>query len=147
MPNEESWRSKDTVRLAPILYEHGVDFLDVSTGGVHRKQKIRVGPAYQAPFAHDVKKSLGKCPLLVGSVGLINNGHIAQDVLDKGQADVVIVGRQFLKNPASVWSYADDLGVQIQLAHQIGWAFRGRGKRCSDGKEDHSGREGHKCEV
>lgn len=43
MPNEESWRSKDTVRFAPILYEHGVDFLDVLTGGVHRKQKIKVG--------------------------------------------------------------------------------------------------------
>ena len=122
MANEESWRSKDTVRLAPILYEHGVDFFD------------------------DVKKSL-RCPLLVGSVGLITNGHIVQDFLDKGQADVVIVGRQFLKNPAAVWSFADDLGVQIQLAHQIGWAFRGRGKRCSNGKEDHSGQEGHKCDI
>jgi 2,4-dienoyl-CoA reductase-like NADH-dependent reductase (Old Yellow Enzyme family) len=67
--------------------------------------------------------------LVVGTVGSITDGHIAQGVLDKNQADVVIVGRQFQKNPGTVWAFADDLGVAIQKARQIGWAFHGRAKR------------------
>ncbi|KII89987.1 hypothetical protein PLICRDRAFT_91117 [Plicaturopsis crispa FD-325 SS-3] len=124
---EPSWKSSDTVRLAPILADHGVDFLDVSSGGNHPLQKITdVGPAFQARFAADVKKAVGD-RLVVGSVGVITNGHVAQGVLDKGQADAVLVGRQFQKNPAVVWAFAEDLGVDIKLAHQIEWGFKGRG--------------------
>ena len=65
---------------------------------------------------------------MIGSVGSITDGHIAQGVLDKGQADVVLVGRQFQKNPATVWAFADDLGVEIQKAKQIGWGFEGRAR-------------------
>ncbi|KAG6870610.1 hypothetical protein C0992_012891, partial [Termitomyces sp. T32_za158] len=84
MPDEPSWRSEDTVRLAPILHAHGIDFLDVSSGGGHPEQKVKDGPAYQAPFAHDVKKSLdASSKLIVGSVGMITSGHTAQGVLDK----------------------------------------------------------------
>jgi 2,4-dienoyl-CoA reductase-like NADH-dependent reductase (Old Yellow Enzyme family) len=130
LPNEPSWRSEDTVRLAPILFAHGVDFLDVSSGGNHPKQKIKTGPAYQAHFSEAVKSSLPPGHgLVVGSVGSISNGHVAQGVLDKGQADVVIVGRQFQKNPGTVWAFAEDLGVEIRNANQIGVGFDGRAKR------------------
>lgn len=44
----ESWKVEDTVRLATILAEKGVDLLDVSSGGLHPKQKIKTGPGYQA---------------------------------------------------------------------------------------------------
>lgn len=44
----QSWRVEDTVRLATVLAERGVDLLDVSSGGLHPKQKIKAGPAYQA---------------------------------------------------------------------------------------------------
>lgn len=148
LPDEPSWRSEDSVKLAPILHSHGVDFLDVSTGGNHHAQRIRGGPAYQAPFSHAVKISLdSSSKLLVGAVGLITDGSTAQGVLDKGQADAVFVGRQFLKNPSTVWAFAEELCVDVRLANQIGWGFKGRHKRCSDGKEDHSGRVGHKCDV
>jgi 2,4-dienoyl-CoA reductase-like NADH-dependent reductase (Old Yellow Enzyme family) len=126
LPNERSWGVEDTVKLADILAEHGVDFLDVSSGGSHPKAMMKLGPAYQAPFAQAVKEAVGD-KLVVGSVGSINNGNIAQEVLDKGQADVVLVGRQFQKNPATVWAFASDLGVAIKLANQIGWGFGGRG--------------------
>ncbi|OCH89918.1 FMN-linked oxidoreductase [Obba rivulosa] len=126
LPNEQSWRSEDTVRLAGILAEHGVDLLDVSTGGNSPQQKVKGGPAYQAPFAEAVKKTHGD-KIIVGSVGTITNGHIAQGVLDKGQADIVFVGRQFQKNPGSVWAFAEDLGLEITVAHQIEWGFFGRG--------------------
>ncbi|RDB27991.1 NADPH dehydrogenase afvA [Hypsizygus marmoreus] len=137
LPNEPSWKSEDTVRLAPILYGHGVDFLDISTGGSSPLQKIRGGPAYQAPFSEDVKRSLPEGhALLVGAVGIIANGHIAQSVLDKGQADVILVGRSFQKNPGLVWSFADDLGVRIRHANQIRWGFEGRGRRLLGGEEE-----------
>jgi 2,4-dienoyl-CoA reductase-like NADH-dependent reductase (Old Yellow Enzyme family) len=148
LPHEPSWRSEDTVKIAPILHSHGIDFLDVTTGGNHHAQKLRLGPAYQAPFAHAVKKSLDSSSnLVVSAVGLIKDGETAQRILDKGQADAVFVGRQFQKNPGTVWAFADDLGIEIQVAHQIGWGFKGRHKRCSDGKEDHTCRVGHKCDV
>ncbi|KAG8216918.1 hypothetical protein J3R82DRAFT_7194 [Butyriboletus roseoflavus] len=126
LPNEPSWRVEDTVRLASVLAEHGVDFLDVSSGGNHPKAIIKGGVAYQAPFAHAVKQALGD-KLVVGAVGSIANGVVAQEVLDKGQADVVLVGRYFQKNPAAVWSFASDLGVAIKIANQIEWPFAGRG--------------------
>ncbi|KAG6377375.1 hypothetical protein JVT61DRAFT_15171 [Boletus reticuloceps] len=94
LPDEPSWRVEDTVRLASILAEHGVDFLDVSSGGSHPKAIIKAGEAYQAPFAHTVKQAVGD-KLVVGSVGSITNGVVAQGVMDRGQADVVLVGRFF----------------------------------------------------
>ncbi|OCH92836.1 FMN-linked oxidoreductase [Obba rivulosa] len=126
LPAGQSWTSEDTVRFAGILAEHGVDLLDVSTGGNSPLQRPKTGPAYQAPFAEAVKKAHGD-KILVGSVGMIWDGKVAQGVLDKGQADVVFVGRMFQKNPGLVWQFADDLGIDITVAHQIEWGFFGRG--------------------
>ena len=127
LPNEESWRLDDTVKLAGILAEHGVDLLDVSSSGTSPKQKIVAKePAYQAPFSEAVKKAHGiDTPrgLLVGAVGGIKTGEVAQAVLAKGRADVIFVGRQFQKDPAVVWTFADELGVQIKVANQMGWGF------------------------
>lgn len=114
------------MKLAEILATRGVDFLDVSSGGNHAKEKIRVGPAYQAPFSEAVKKKLGD-RLLVGCVGLITEGKQAESLLQDGKADVVFSGRQFQRRPGLVWDWADDLGVKIKVAHQIEWGFAGRG--------------------
>ncbi|KAG0708002.1 hypothetical protein DFH29DRAFT_894579 [Suillus ampliporus] len=135
LPNESFWLVEDTVKLAGVLAEHGVDFLDVSSGGSHPKANMKLGPAYQAPFAQAVKQAIGD-KLVVGSVGSITEGKIAQEVLDKGQADVILVGRQFQKNPATVWAFASDLGVAIKLANQIGWGFIGRGHGSTRKKAD-----------
>ena len=70
------------MRLAGILADHGVDLIDVSTGGVHPLQKIKVSPAYQAPFAEAVKKVHGD-KIIVGTVGAITDGKTAQGCLDK----------------------------------------------------------------
>lgn len=125
LPNEPSWRAEDTARIAPILAAHGVDFLDVSSGGNHPAQRAIPGPAYQAPLAEAAKRGAQGSGLVVGSVGAISDGHVAQGVLDKGQADVVLVGRGFQKNPGLVWSFAEQLGVEVALAKQIGWGFKG----------------------
>jgi 2,4-dienoyl-CoA reductase-like NADH-dependent reductase (Old Yellow Enzyme family) len=121
----ESWTVNDTVRFAPTLADLGVDLLDISSGGNHRLQHIHAGPAYQAPFAKAVKKAVGD-KMLVSTVGSITEGKLAEEQLEAG-LDAVMAGRAFQKNPGLVWSWAEDLGVQIKVANQIGWGFKGRG--------------------
>ncbi|CCM05995.1 uncharacterized protein FIBRA_08237 [Fibroporia radiculosa] len=130
-PND-TWTGEDTVKLAGILAEHGVDLFDVSSGGIHPQQKIKTAPlANQIPYSHAVRKAHGN-KILVGAVGMIKTGKFAQEILDEGSADVIFVGRQFQKNPATVWAFAEELGVAIAVANQIEWPFAGRGR--SDGK-------------
>ncbi|KAK7704553.1 NADH-dependent flavin oxidoreductase [Botryosphaeria dothidea] len=124
---EKSWTVPDTVRLAELLAERGVDVLDVSSAGSHPKQKIKGGPAHQAPFAKAVKEKLGD-KLLVATVGTITDGKMANQLLEDG-LDIAAAGRLFQKNPGLVWAWADDLDVVIKNANQIGWGFAGRGKK------------------
>lgn len=126
----ESWTGDDTVKLAPLLAERGVDLLDVSTGGSHPKQHPHVGPAYQAPFAIKVKKAVGD-KMAVGSVGAIDNAKLANDLLEKDGLDLVIVGRGFQKNPGLVFAWADDLDQGVQMPNQIRWGFAGRGSKAT----------------
>ncbi|EEH38432.1 NADPH dehydrogenase [Paracoccidioides lutzii Pb01] len=127
-PDLQSWKSEDTVRFAKILAEKGeIDLLDVSSGGNHPDQRIKPGPCFQAPLAFAVKKAVGD-KLLVGSVGMINNGNDANRLIEEG-LDIVFVGRQFQKNPGSVWQFAEDLGIEIKVANQIGWGFGMRGSK------------------
>lgn len=130
MPDIPTWRIEDTVKLAGILAAHGVDLLDVSSGANHPKQSIKGSLAHTIPhqvqFSEAVKRAHPGA-LLVGAVGGITTGTLAQDILEKEQADVVFVGRQFQRDPASVWTFADQLGVHVKLANQIEWGVAGRG--------------------
>lgn len=125
---EKSWTVDDTVKLAELLVQKGVDVLDVSSGGNHEKQQIKGGPAYQAPAAKRVKDKVGD-KLIVGTVGAIADAHLANKLLEVDGLDLAIVGRGFQKNPGLVWSWAEELGVEINVANQIRWGFGGRGKR------------------
>ncbi|WYZ43346.1 hypothetical protein EsH8_VI_001045 [Colletotrichum jinshuiense] len=124
----ESWTVDDTVRLAPMLAERGVDLLDVSSGGNHYRQHPHAKPAYQAPFAIKVKEAVGS-KMAVGTVGSIDNATLANDLLENSNLDLVLVGRGFQKNPGLVFAWADELGVQVNMPNQIRWGFEGRGKK------------------
>ncbi|KAL3431589.1 hypothetical protein BDV09DRAFT_198575 [Aspergillus tetrazonus] len=121
----ESWTAADSCRLAPILAAHGVDFLDVSSGGIHPKQatSIKSGDGYQAPFALEIKRAVGNA-MLVSAVGGIKTGEMAERFLQQG-LDVVMCGRWFQKNPGLVYQFADELGVKVKMSTQYGWAFQG----------------------
>lgn len=71
-----------------------------------------------------MKEKLGD-KIAVGTVGSITNGKQANQLLEEG-LDLAIVGRGFQKNPGLVWAFAEDLGVQINVANQIRWGFGGR---------------------
>ncbi|KAK8157968.1 NADH:flavin oxidoreductase/NADH oxidase [Phyllosticta citrichinensis] len=126
---EKSWTVDDTARFAEILADKGVDLIDISSAGNHPNQKIKGGPAYQAAFAKTVKAKVGD-KLLVASVGSISTGKLAQQQLDEG-LDMVFAGRWFQKNPGLVWTWAEEMGVEINVANQIRWGFGGRGPKTS----------------
>lgn len=104
---EGGWTADDTVRLATLLQEHGVDLLDVSTGGLAPGVTIPVGPGYQVPFAARVK---AETSLPVAAVGLITEPEQAEKILANGEADAVLLGRELLRDPYWARRAADELG-------------------------------------
>ncbi|MBL0802689.1 NADH:flavin oxidoreductase/NADH oxidase, partial [Streptomyces albidoflavus] len=93
--DEGGWTADDTVRLAPLLKERGVDLLDASTGGNVAKVAIPVGPGYQVPFAARVRNEAG---LPSAAVGLLTEPEQAEKVLANGEADAVLLGRELLRD-------------------------------------------------
>lgn len=124
----ESWTVAQSVRLAPLLADQGVDLVDVSSGGISAKSAIAIkpGPAYQAHLAQEIKKAVGD-RLLVTAVGGIKTGALAEEVVNSG-IDAVQAGRWFQQNPGLVRAFANELGVSVRMATQIDWSFEGRGK-------------------
>jgi 2,4-dienoyl-CoA reductase-like NADH-dependent reductase (Old Yellow Enzyme family) len=94
---QESWTIEETVKLAPILAELGVDVLDVSSGGNHPLQHPHAGPAYQAPFSKKIKEAVGD-KMIVTAVGNITTGPQANQLLEEG-LDAIFCGRTFQKDP------------------------------------------------
>ncbi|OKL53365.1 oxidoreductase [Bowdeniella nasicola] len=110
---EDGWQVEDSARLAPLLAELGCDFIDVSSGG-NMPVEIPVGPGYQVPSAAAVRKALreGGHETLVGAVGLITETKQAEEILQRGDADVIFLGRVALREPT--WP----LRAQFELADQ-----------------------------
>ncbi|MGW7416590.1 NADH:flavin oxidoreductase/NADH oxidase [Streptomyces sp. NPDC054863] len=117
---ENGWDGDDTVRFATLLQEHGVDLLDVSTGGNASAVRIPVGPGYQVPFAARVK---AETSLPVAAVGLITEAAQAEKVLANGEADAVLLGRELLRNPSWARQAARELGDEVAAPDQYSWAI------------------------
>jgi len=107
---EGGWNADESVQLAAMLKVRGVDLLDCSTGGNVPKAPIPVGPGYQVQFAERIKQETG---LLTGAVGLITTPAEAEAVLASGQADVVLLAREFLREPYFPLVAAHELGAEL----------------------------------
>ncbi|MBO9566811.1 MAG: NADPH dehydrogenase NamA [Niastella sp.] len=90
------WNADEAVALVRLLKEKGVDLIDVSSGGLSLHQHIPVGPAYQLPFSSRIKKETG---IMTGTVGLITDALQAETILVNGDADMIIMARELLRNP------------------------------------------------
>ncbi|MFF8730578.1 NADH:flavin oxidoreductase/NADH oxidase [Streptomyces sp. NPDC015171] len=112
---DAGWTPDDTVLFARDLHAHGVDLLDVSTGGNAARASIPAGPGYQVPFAARVK---AETPLPVGAVGLITQAGQAEKILANGEADVVLLGRELLRNPSWARHAARELDAEIRVPDQ-----------------------------
>ncbi|GAA4752199.1 NADH:flavin oxidoreductase/NADH oxidase [Nocardioides endophyticus] len=103
---EGGWSDDETVRLAGLLREAGVDLIDTSTGG-NVLADIPVGPGFQVPFARRIRTEAG---VPTGAVGLITEPKHAEEVLAEGSSDVVLLGRELLRDPHWPLRAAYELG-------------------------------------
>ncbi|NPC95665.1 NADH:flavin oxidoreductase/NADH oxidase [Nocardioides sp. zg-DK7169] len=103
---DDGWNVEETVQLAALLREEGVDLVDTSTGG-NAPAEIPVGPGYQVPFARRVR---AEAQVPTGAVGLITDAKQAEDILADGSADVVLLGRELLRDPHWPLHAARELG-------------------------------------
>lgn len=104
---EGGWDGDDSVELCRLLKERGVALVDVSTGG-NNPISIKVGPAYQLPFAEQIRNGAG---IAVASVGMISEVQQAEQIVADGQADAVFMGRTALRDPMFALRAAHELGV------------------------------------
>ena len=105
---EGGWNAEESVKLATILKDRGVDLIDCSTGGNVPHAKIPVGPGYQVEFAARIKREAG---LPTGAVGLITTATEAEAIVANGQADLVLLAREELRDPYFPLHAAHELGA------------------------------------
>jgi len=96
------------------MKEQGVDLIDCSSGGIAMVQ-VNTYPGYQVPAAELLRKRLG---VKTGAVGMIETGRQAEEILRNGRADMILVGREFLKDPFWPRTAADNLNVSIPVPAQ-----------------------------
>ncbi|MBA1193226.1 NADH:flavin oxidoreductase/NADH oxidase [Pseudomonas entomophila] len=104
---EDGWNPEETVELAKRLKAVGVDVIDVSSGGTSANAEIPTGPGYQTRFAEKVRKESG---LATGTVGMITEPAQAEHILRTGQADLIFLARELLRDPYWPLHADDDLG-------------------------------------
>jgi 2,4-dienoyl-CoA reductase-like NADH-dependent reductase (Old Yellow Enzyme family) len=112
---EGGWEIEESVELSKRLRERGVDLIDVSSGGTLPRVKIPVGPGYQVPFARRIRQEAG---ILTGAVGLIIEPRQAEEILANGDADLVFLGRELLRDPYWVMRAQREMGEPVSLPVQ-----------------------------
>src|SRR5262245_8327545 len=105
----------DVADVAGSLRAHGVDLVDVSSGGNSPRQQIELGPGDQVPLARVVRERSG---LPVGAVGLINDPAQAESIVADGSADAVLLARAMLRDPSWPQRAAYELGGDVYWAPQ-----------------------------
>jgi 2,4-dienoyl-CoA reductase-like NADH-dependent reductase (Old Yellow Enzyme family) len=109
------WNVDETVRLASQLKALGVDVIDCSSGGLTAAQQITLGPGYQVPFARRVRHDAG---IATAAVGLITDAQQAEAIVANGEADIVLMARELLRNPRWPLAAAQTLGGDITWPSQ-----------------------------
>ncbi|HET8725524.1 MAG TPA: NADH:flavin oxidoreductase/NADH oxidase [Anaeromyxobacteraceae bacterium] len=105
---EGGWDLPQTVELARQVRELGVDLVDCSSGGNVATARIPAGPGYQVPFAEAIRRDAG---VATAAVGMITSPAQAETVIRSGQADLVLLARELLRDPQFPLRAARELGV------------------------------------
>ncbi len=106
------WDIEQSVALSRVLKGEGVDVIDVSSGGLVADQRISPRPGYQVPFAARIRAEAG---IATAAVGLVTDAAQAQSIVGAGEADLVLAGREFLRDPYWPRRVARELGVDIAV--------------------------------
>ena len=114
------WDIGETVELSKRLKLFGVDLIDTSSGGLVPFQKIAVGAGYQVPFAEAIRK---QADILTSAVGMITDAAQADTILTTGQADLIFLAREFLRDPYWPRRAAQELHTKIEppVQYQRAW--------------------------
>jgi 2,4-dienoyl-CoA reductase-like NADH-dependent reductase (Old Yellow Enzyme family) len=114
------WDVAETIELSKRLKSLGVDLIDTSSAGLVPFQKIAIGFGYQVPFAEAIRK---QADILTGAVGMITDGAQADTILTTGQADLVFLAREFLRDPYWPRRAAQELHAKIEppVQYQRAW--------------------------
>lgn len=112
---ENGWEIEDSVELAKVLKNHSVDLVDVSSGGNIHGVKIPLFDGYQVPLASKVKNEAG---VKTGAVGLIKKVSHAEEILEKGDADLIFIAREILRNPYIAVQGSFEMNEECFFPHQ-----------------------------
>lgn len=112
---EGGWDVPEAIELSWMLRELGVDMIDCSSGGLVADARIPFGPGYQVPFSERIRRETG---ILTGAVGMITSAHQAEEILQKEQADMILIARASLRDPHFALHVAAELGVDVTWPNQ-----------------------------
>ena len=118
--DRRGWSGDDSVRLAALLRDAGVDLIDASTGGNVPRAEIPLGAGYQVPFAEAIRRATG---LATGAVGLITAPEHAEELVRNGRADLVFLARELLRDPYWPLHAAKALRQEATVPPQYARAF------------------------
>jgi 2,4-dienoyl-CoA reductase-like NADH-dependent reductase (Old Yellow Enzyme family) len=119
------WDAEQSVVLARHLKDLGVDLIDVSSGGLVPKARIPVAKGYQVPLARKIRDEAG---IMTGAVGLITEPRHADEIVTGGDADLVFVARELLREPYWALKAQHELGAEPSWPTPYGYAVRRRAK-------------------
>jgi 2,4-dienoyl-CoA reductase-like NADH-dependent reductase (Old Yellow Enzyme family) len=114
------WTLADSERLAAEAKIAGVDLIICSSGNVVSYQQVEFKPCFQVPFAEAVRRKTG---ILTGAVGLITEPRQANEIIGGGQADLIVMAREFLRDPYFPLHAAKALGAKVPYPGQYTPAF------------------------
>jgi 2,4-dienoyl-CoA reductase-like NADH-dependent reductase (Old Yellow Enzyme family) len=117
------WDLEQSIVLAHALKAVGVDLVDASSGGAVPGAKIPVAPNYQVPFAAAIRKATG---MLTGAVGMITQPDQANQIITSGDADIVFLAKEMLREPYWALKAQQSLGGEQAWPLQYGYAVRRR---------------------
>ena len=112
---EDGWTLEDSIAVARLLRQDGADIIDCSSGGVVPGVRIPIGPGYQARLAEGVRRGAG---VPTAAVGLITNAEQADTIIRSGQADLVFLAREMLRDPHFPLRAARELRAEVAWAPQ-----------------------------
>ncbi|MDC8449652.1 MAG: NADH:flavin oxidoreductase/NADH oxidase [Nitrospira sp.] len=119
------WDVEQSVVLAGHLKDLGVDLIDVSSGGLVPKARIPVAKGYQVPFARKIRD---EAAIMTGAVGMITEPHHADEIVTGGDADLVFIARELLREPYWALKAQQELGEEPSWPTPYGYAVKRRTK-------------------
>lgn len=114
---KEAWQLADSIALSKVLKSHGADLITASGGGFVQVDKSKVFPSYQVPYAQAIRE---QSAIMTGAVGMITKAKQANDIIVKGEADLVIIAKEHLRNPYFALHAAPELG----LGNDVPWQYK-----------------------